>query len=392
MIKNYFKTQTVLLNLKSLSNQLIIKQLCLVVALCLAICAQAQFTEQTGVNNPFDGFDVGSNSQPFFVDLDEDGDLDLITGEDQGTFLYYQNNGNNTFILQTGVNNPLNGIDSGDFASPSLIDLDEDGDLDLVTGGTDGTIKYYRNDLSAGFTQLLGADNPFDGIDVGSHSTPTLVDLDNDNDLDLISGNSSGTFPLYLNNGNNVFTEQPGASSPLFGLDAGIYSSPVLIDIDNDGDLDFVSGNSSGTFPLYLNDGSNIFTEQPGALSPLFGLDAGTFSQPVFVDLDNDSDMDLVSGNNIGTFRYYNNDGSLSTESFSLNDSPFSIYPNPAITTLHIEAQPALKQSIIYNLQRQKIIQSSSNTIDVSELSNGLYLIKVEDENGNISTKRFVKN
>ncbi|MGH1578744.1 FG-GAP-like repeat-containing protein, partial [Planktotalea sp.] len=87
------------------------------------------------------------------------------------------------FTELTGSANPLNGIDAGLRSTPSFIDLDGDGDLDMVVGEFNGILKVFdNNDADAGFTELTGAGNPLNGIDVGSHSTPSFVDLDGDGD------------------------------------------------------------------------------------------------------------------------------------------------------------------------------------------------------------------
>ena len=256
--------------------------------------------------NPFSGFDVGFNSSPTFVDLDGDGDLDLVNGEEfPGIFNFYRNDGSN-FIEVTGGNNPLDGFDVGVNSSPTFVDLDGDGDLDLVSGEINGVFVFYRNDGS-NFAEVTGGNNPLDGLDVGDRSSSTFVDLDGDGDLDLVSGEINGVFVFYRNDGSN-FAEVTGGNNPLDGFDVGSYSTPSFVDLDGDGDLDLVSGEDNGTFNFYRNDGSN-FTEVTGGNNPLDGFDVGSYSTPSFVDLDGDGDLDLVSGEDNGTFIFYMNIG-----------------------------------------------------------------------------------
>ena len=135
----------------------------------------------------------GSNSTPSFVDLDGDGDLDLVVGAYDGTLRSFANNGAGGFSALTGAANPFNGIDVGSDSAPSFVDLDGDGDLDLVVGESRGTLRSFANNGAGGFTALTGAANPFNGLDVGSYSTPSFVDLDGDGDLDLVVGAFDGT-------------------------------------------------------------------------------------------------------------------------------------------------------------------------------------------------------
>ncbi|MCA9096431.1 MAG: cadherin repeat domain-containing protein, partial [Planctomycetaceae bacterium] len=142
------------------------------------------FVAQTGSDNPLNGEDVGDWSTPALGDVDGDGDLDLVVGEQDGTFIYYKNTGTATapvFVSQTGSNNPFNGKDAGDGSSAALGDLDGDGDLDLVSGELNGVFKFYRQNRApcdiALSSSSIAENNP-SGTTVGTFST---TDLDSGN-------------------------------------------------------------------------------------------------------------------------------------------------------------------------------------------------------------------
>ena len=155
------------------------------------------FTERTGAANPFNAVNVGLNSAPSFADLDGDGDLDAVVGERYGTLHYFENTGTAlapAFTERTGAANPFNGVDVGFRSTPSFADLDGDGDLDAVVGEDDGSLHYFENTGSAtapAFTARTGAANPFNGVDVVGSSTPSFADLDGDGDLDAVVGEAT---------------------------------------------------------------------------------------------------------------------------------------------------------------------------------------------------------
>ena len=203
------------------------------------------------------GLDVGLYSAPALADLDGDGDLDLIGGGNSGGFFYYENTGSAVlpaYVQRTGPANPLAGKDVGLRSTPAFGDLDHDGDLDLVAGEYLGNLNYYENTGSATvpvFVARTGAANPLNGEDVGYSSTPALADLDADGDLDVVVGESYGSFLYYQNTGSATapaFALRTGSADPLAGKSARYFSSPVLGDFDVDGDLDLVSGERYGSF------------------------------------------------------------------------------------------------------------------------------------------------
>ena len=86
---------------------------------------------------------------------------------------------------------------------------------------------------------------------------------------------------------------------------------------------------------------------------------------------------------------YNVNCGSLSVDDFSLNT--VSIYPNPTTSVVNIKMNAVLKQATVYSMLGKQVLKTQNNAINVSGLSNGMYVITIEAENGNVSTKRFIK-
>ena len=280
------------------------------------------YVAQTGSNNPFDGFDVGFSSTPTFGDLDGDGDLDAVVGEGNGNLNYYENTGSATnpiYLEQTATNNPFNGIDVGSRSAPTFGDVDGDGDLDAVVGENGGTLRYYENTGSATnpiYLERTGTNNPFDSIDVGSASTPALADVDEDGDLDVVVGEISGNLRYYENTGsaiNPIYQEQTGSNNPFNGIDVGFRSAPTLADVDGDEQLEVVVGELLGNLNYYQNDLApepvDGYEEVTGSNNPLNGFDVGYFSKPTFADLDGDGDLDAVVGEYEGNLNYYENIG-----------------------------------------------------------------------------------
>ena len=129
-------------------------------------------------------------------------------------------------IAPFGVASPILEGDPGSYTAPALGDLDGDGDLDAVVGVyPGGNFLYYEN--NGDLFPRTGAANPLNAFDVGIWSIPSLADLDADGDLDLLSGESSGVFFYFENTGNArvpAFVARTGTANPLNGVDVGIDS------------------------------------------------------------------------------------------------------------------------------------------------------------------------
>ena len=215
-------------------------------------------------------------------DVDGDNDLDLVSanGSAQAN-LVFVNDGSGAF------SNSGQSLGNFDTRAITLGDVDGDGDLDIVTGNafTGSTVvanRIYLNDGSGVFSdsgQTLGNDFTYSVV---------LGDLNGDGDLDLVTGNSSADL-VYFNNGTGTFTDS--AVNSLLN-DTGTTSSLALGDLDGDGDLDLVKGVNSGASRIYFNqNNSGIFSESTQTLN------TGLTKSVILVDLDGDLDLDIVHGN-----------------------------------------------------------------------------------------------
>jgi Secretion system C-terminal sorting domain/FG-GAP-like repeat len=260
--------------------------------------------------NPFSLIDIGESSNCSFTDLDSDGDFDMISGNYNGNFLYFENIGTATNPnFDVAQQNPFSLTSNTEYWSyPIFIDLDNDADFDILTGSFSGTFYYYKNIGNANspvFDEVLT--NPFSLNYVGYNSAPTFFDLDGDGDFDMISGELYGDFYYFENTGNSNFPNFAEATINTFSLtNASLSNTPTLIDFDGDNDADMVTGNSDANFVYYQNIGTNL---QPEFTLPLInpnGLTSiGEFSSPSFVDLDGDQDLDLATGHLDGNFYYF---------------------------------------------------------------------------------------
>ena len=276
------------------------------------------YTEKFGAENPLAAFGDGDFTKPTFVDLDDDGDLDVAIGKGNGELVYWENDGQGNFAAAS--ENPFAGFFSGDGSEErseiAFVDVDGDGDLDGLVGHKDGTLSYLQNTGSASapvFAEVTGAENPFESIvfSDADQVSPAFADIDADGDADLYIGIINGPIAFVENDG-GTYTIQPENNVGL--KDIGNNAAPDLVDWDEDGDMDAVV--SDGNVLRYFENSGGLYAEVPGQDSPLasvnafIGENALESLTPTFVDWNGDGYQDLFigSGNEATPIYYFEND------------------------------------------------------------------------------------
>lgn len=190
----------------------------------------------TANSTTFTGIETSTYwKNPTLFDLDGDNDFDLLYGTSDGTLYYYENVGTRVtpqFSRNTAYFPVIR--TAGNAATTSFGDYDGDRDFDMISGDWLGGIQYFRNDGTASSPRFTKTTAPFTSIDVGSYSSPTFVDIDGDGDLDIVSGALDGRIFCYINNGSS-FTQN---TTIFASIDVGWRSAPAFSDVDGDGDLD----------------------------------------------------------------------------------------------------------------------------------------------------------
>ena len=228
---------------------------------------------------------------------------------------------------------------TGDFDNDGDIDM-----LSQLNGTTGSQVSYHRNDGGV-FAIINGtgspstfSSGPFSGLTFSDIQTSRtmVIDIDNDGDLDIFETNPTPTSNRYLQNTGGIFTSvslPSGAPTTMTGGFARILHG----DFDNDGDTDFLHQQGSGTASIFYceNNGSGSFTSFAANASGTFN--SGVFNGITFTnvlntvaivaDYDNDGDVDIYHWQLAGT-NYYRNNGAT----WSNPAMPSGLPVTPAMT------------------------------------------------------------
>jgi len=180
-----------------------------------------------------------ANSKPAVVDLDNDGLLDIIVGEWGGMLRHFEQDTPNSSDFSL-VTDTFDDIDVGRYSAPCFTDLDGDGLLDMIVGNSEGDLNHYEQN-APGSVLFSSISESFNEINVGYNAAPTFTDLDNDGLLDLIIGAGDGYFHHYKQDDESSFGFSV-VTDTFNHINVGDFPVPAFTDLDGDGLLDFMVG------------------------------------------------------------------------------------------------------------------------------------------------------
>lgn len=285
--------------------------------------------------------DVYGWPSPNVADFDGDGDLDLLCGEFMDGFTYFQNTGSRT-VPRYGSGQKLKNANGEPLTmhlqmiTPTAIDWDADGDLDLIVGDEDGRVAFVENtgklrNHAPVFASPKYFKQEADTLKFGALATPFAYDWDNDGDEDIVCGNTAGQIGIFENlgvdenglprwNKPKLLNERldSGALKPfrvMAGENGSIqgpceakwgYTTLSVADWDGDGDGDIIYNSILARLGLLINN-SGTFVDRPfdTGLSEFppkwywWQTPSGSAltqwrTTPLAVDFDGDEELDLV--------------------------------------------------------------------------------------------------
>ncbi|MEL6109758.1 MAG: FG-GAP-like repeat-containing protein, partial [Planctomycetota bacterium] len=232
------------------------------------------------------------------ADLDQDGDTDIVLGRGQfGWMAWLENDGSGGFAthqIQTSLLSPVFTVG----------DMDGDGDMDLFVGsGSRDKVAWLQNDGMQNFSEIEISDT------VPEIASIQLADSDGDGDLDgFVMTGFNDARVLHYENQNGTFVE----SLVLSNVKARDFE---VIDVDRDGDYDFVASVNDFAVP---DDGISWYENTGSGYNP-FVLDVGSYSEVLATDIDGDGDIDIL-GNEGAALKLFVNDGDESFTSVIIGD------------------------------------------------------------------------
>lgn len=308
---------------------------------------------------------------------------------------YYRNTGtaeNPVFTFVTYNQFNLNSFGLGLRIVPTFGDIDGDGDLDMIIGNETGRIHLFTNTAGPGNTMAFSSQifnlQDEDGavINVGSFSAPTLVDLDRDGLLDLVIGNKNGSLSYYRNNGTPTNPSFVLMNSSLGNIDVDPsspdgFAVPSFVDLDGVWHLFIGARNGKMHYATGIENNLDPGQSFDVYVDEFVAFNIQSYSAFAIGDVNNNGRFELFAGSDLGGIELFEHDPN-STISFPEEiEKQVFVYPNPTknvvvILNLPENATLTLLNSVGQQMLSENVITSQAQ-INLSDFQRGIYFLHV---------------
>lgn len=360
-----------------------------------------------------DMMEFGEGAYPVLFDADADGKKDLIIGNlgyytvntNKSKLAFYKNIGSSSSPSFSLITRDYQALSTYNIysMSPTFGDLDGDGDMDLIVGDNNGQLHYFENTASIGSpAQFSNHISNYKSIDIGNYAFPQLFDVNNDGKLDLVIGSQNGKIGLYTNTGSltsPAFTLQTpflgGIDVRQYGWTTG-FSMPFMY--RELGITHLLVGSEIGNIYMYSNIDGNLTGTFNEVDTTLFNVNEGPRCAPFYEDITSDGKRDLFLGNYAGGIAFFNstNVSQVGVEEL-FNEDNITIFPNPAFDKINITIKDNSYQEIAikcFDVLGKVVFEKNTFNklidIDVSQFSKGIYFIRIQ-KLGEYYSKTIIK-
>ncbi|MFY7827087.1 MAG: T9SS type A sorting domain-containing protein [Flectobacillus sp.] len=365
--------------------------------------------------------DLGENASPVLVDIDGDGDKDLIVGYSGNStttgvkagLVLLENKGNNTFEVKDtdylGLVKSMQLLD----VRPFVADINGDGvdDLGFSSNSSKGMeIRYIPNKAArnqAFSIQLSNAVLLPSIADFLAGESVTFFDFDKDGKMDILHGTSRGNIRFIQNTGTNQSPKYVVQNDNLGKLQTDFIAGNIFLttgDVNLDGKTDLLVGNRTGNMSIYRSfqeQNTNQFVADTSLIFNSFSnksenLLIGGNATIAIGDLDNDLLPDVIIGTNTGGLRVLKNLTKVVITGTE-QDQISQIYPNPTNRYVYVKMTENAQATLIdlsgRIIQNTRMVRANTEEVfDLQGLPTGMYLLKIETGKKSQTSKIILRN